>query len=1448
MSTLEKHKFDVLPLNGAEYPDWALQAKMFLKAEGLAEMIEESFELPSDASTKNAKDLMKLASKAAFILLRHMEPNLRRHYQRQENPSIIWRSLQQRFNTDRERTLLPILQNEWERLRFYNYSSVTDYASELYRITTEMEHCGDNISEKQKIQKTLSTFNPQNYAISTELEMKEYENFDTLVSVLLRQEKHLNLIQKNYDERLKSNEANGTDNKDKAPESHYTSPHANKKQGNKKFFKKNHKKGKKFQGYKKNTSSRNNSNSTCHACGMKGHWAKSCRTSKFHQNLYQQSKHNFKKQDNTTTNRNDNFMSKGPMTLSDSDFESQCIEILFNQGEDVDNIISDKECLIDSATTHSILKSKDLFTNLKMIDHAPPIRTLGGKSNLIKGEGEAFISFPNGTTIRIKRAFYAPTATRNLIGFNDFRRNNFHLNTANIATCGGCVEALEVRDNSKLKLEVFPTTGNGLYKTSISTTLRNNDEAKVSSYASSMKQSDLLKWHDRLGHPGKNMFRKVALYTRGTTIPRDCTQHHDTCPPCMMGKLQDNKKVSFSSSNPKLPGEGWVLDVCGPINPPSGPFRYFQVIKDESNVFQKVDLLTTRNQIMSKLLIHMINFKSHYPQYPLKRIRVDNAGEYTSKAMEEYCKASGTDLEMSVAHAHNSVAENMVKQVQMIARPLLLRSNLPTSCWGHAVLHAGSLLQYRPSGSSKETPYQMLNGVTPDLSHLRIFGSAVYVPLPPSKRLKLGATRMLGIYIGFQSASIIRYLDPATGESFVAHISKCKFDESTFPKLGVEKDNSELNFKCDGINLIKSDPYNGQGEKEVRRLLHLHEIANNHPHVFTPTESVTRSKINHASNYPAKVQVDTKPSHDVKHHGKRGRPHGAKDLHPRKRRTKTEVTSNIPETQRNKENDPLEESYSTGIEGGVPQTIEECKASPDWPKWRHAVILELMSLFERQVFGDLQECPNGFKPIGCKWVFAIKRNADGSISRYKARLVAQGFSQRFGIDFIEKYSPVMSTCIFRWLIAFAALNKFKLRQADIETAYLYGIIDVELYMRIPDGVFIKGKSRYERPCIRIKKSLYGLKQAGRIWYLHLSNYLQKCGFTTNESCPCLFIKRHKDEVAIVGIYVDDIVIVGTDTAIENTMNALKAEFKVKDLGDLKYCLGLEISNTEREIKVNQKGYIKKLLEKYRMRDASKFCKTPMVVRSLTPESDVFGPRITDEDKLGDGYPYREIIGALLYLANGSRPDISFAVSVLARYTSEPTIRHWRGIKQIFRYLAGTIDLGLVYVKENNSFITLTGLNGFADAGYLSDPHKAKSQSGYVFKFAGAAISWRSTKQTLTATSTNHSELIALYDASKECVWLRRIMQFVRTSLKLGEGLSPINIYEDNRACVYQVQGGYVKGDRTKHIDPKFFFMHELNGKELNIKAISSELNAADLFTKSLGSNLHWKFSNMIGLK
>ena len=157
------------------------------------------------------------------------------------------------------------------------------------------------------------------------------------------------------------------------------------------------------------------------------------------------------------------------------------------------------------------------------------------------------------------------------------------------------------------------------------------------------------------------------------------------------------------------------------------------------------------------------------------------------------------------------------------------------------------------------------------------------------------------------------------------------------------------------------------------------------------------------------------------------------------------------------------------------------------------------------------------------------------------------------------------------------------------------------------------------------------------------------------------------------------------------------------------------------------------------------------------------------------------------------------------------------------------------------------IQGFADAGYLSDPHKARSHTGYVFMSSHGAISWKSTKQTLTATSTNQSELIALYEACRECIWLRRFLKFIRKALDVKAKLGPIKIHEDNAACVAQVQQGYIKSDRTKHIDPKFFFMHDLNGKQLEIVHVASEKNLADLFTKTLGSTKHEELARGLGM-
>ena len=199
------------------------------------------------------------------------------------------------------------------------------------------------------------------------------------------------------------------------------------------------------------------------------------------------------------------------------------------------------------------------------------------------------------------------------------------------------------------------------------------------------------------------------------------------------------------------------------------------------------------------------------------------------------------------------------------------------------------------------------------------------------------------------------------------------------------------------------------------------------------------------------------------------------------------------------------------------------------------------------------------------------------------------------------------------------------------------------------------------------------------------------------------------------------------------------------------------------------------------------------------EKDPFHPCKDNKEIVGLEVPYLNAIVALMYLVNCTRPDIVFVVNLLARFSSSPTRRHWNGIKHIFHYLQGTIDLGLFYPNESKK-----GLVGYADAGHLSDPHKARSQTGYVVTCRGTVISWHSQKQTLVATSSNQAEVIALHETSQECVWLRSMTQHIRTTCGLSVSKDPTVLYEDNAACITQIKEGYIKSDRTKHIPPKFF--------------------------------------------
>ncbi|KAL0540982.1 hypothetical protein IC582_021009 [Cucumis melo] len=406
----------------------------------------------------------------------------------------------------------------------------------------------------------------------------------------------------------------------------------------------------------------------------------------------------------------------------------------------------------------------------------------------------------------------------------------------------------------------------------------------------------------------------------------------------------------------------------------------------------------------------------------------------------------------------------------------------------------------------------------------------------------MGPQRRLGIYVGFESSSIIRYLEPLTGDVFTARFADCHFNEINFPTLrgGIKKLENEIVWNV--LLLSHLDPRTKQCELEVQKIIHLQSVANQMPDAFTDTKKVTKSYIPTA-NAPSKIEIPTQQVDTINEstlRQKLGRPMGSKDKNPRKRKVTNsrndlidnrniqekimDTTSgkNVEETQVYEDNNEISINYTmTGKrwnrinvvvdnifaynvahniihenEDYEPKSVDECRNRKDWPKWKEVIQAELNSLTKREVFGPVVYTPKGIKPVGLKWVFMRKRNENNEVTIYKARLVAQGFSKRPDIDYEETYSPVVDAITLRYLISLAVCENLDMHLMDVVTTYLYGSLENEIYMKIPEGFKIPesyNSNSRELCSIKLQRSLYGLKQSGRMWYNRLSEYLLKEG-------------------------------------------------------------------------------------------------------------------------------------------------------------------------------------------------------------------------------------------------------------------------------------------------------------------------------------------------------------------
>ena len=511
-----------------------------------------------------------------------------------------------------------------------------------------------------------------------------------------------------------------------------------------------------------------------------------------------------------------------------------------------------------------------------------------------------------------------------------------------------------------------------------------------------------------------------------------------------------------------------------------------------------------------------------------------------------------------------------------------------------------------------------------------------------------------------------------------------------------------------------------------------------------------------------------------------------------------------------------------------PKTVKDAMNGENQLEWKEAMQNEIDSLKKHEVW-DLVKLPAGRKAIGSKWIFKCKTNAEGDVERYKARLVAQGFNQKYGIDYEETFSPVVRFESVRTVLSLAANLGFKLHQMDIKTAFLNGELEEEIFMKQPEGFIEEGK---EEMVCKLKRSIYGLKQSARCWNTELDQKLRSLGFTQSKNDPCIYTRITGGELFVIAVYVDDIIQAGkNEKEIQEVKKSISEKFDAVDMGPLHYFLGVKVKQNEKgDVWIGQPSYIQTLLRKFRMEDCNP-AETPADANQKLKKAE-------ENEEMSNKEMYQSAVGSILYISTRTRPDISYAIGSCARFSANPTKGHWTAVKRIMRYLKGTINLGLTY-----SSIIPNELVGFSDADWAGDVNDRKSTSGYVFQICGGAISWRSKKQSCVALSTAEAEYMALASATQEAIWMKQLIGDLMTEVPNN----PVRIYEDNQSTICIARNHQYHG-RSKHIDIKFHFTRDqVTCGNIELVYCKSEDMIADLFTKPLCGPQFKRLRSQLGL-
>ncbi|KAI3524454.1 hypothetical protein L1887_03109 [Cichorium endivia] len=470
--------------------------------------------------------------------------------------------------------------------------------------------------------------------------------------------------------------------------------------------------------------------------------------------------------------------------------------------------------------------------------------------------------------------------------------------------------------------------------------------------------------------------------------------------------------------------------------------------------------------------------------------------------------------------------------------------------------------------------------------------------------------------------------------------------------------------------------------------------------------------------------------------------------------------------------------------------------------------------------------PTNHPVIRCMWLFRHKFKADGSLEHYKARLVVNGKSQTVGIDYYERFSPVVKPATIRTVLTLAVSRSWPIQQLDVKNAFLHGDLNETVFMHQPPG-FID--SVYPNHVCRLKRSLYGLKQAPRAWYTRFSNFLLSHGFKSSRCDNSLFVYRHGDYTAYLLLYVDDIILTASDhTILRSITTQLSTEFSMTDLGDLHHFLGISVTRNNSGLFLQQSQFARDIIQRASM-STCKPVSTPVDTSAKLSATD--GPL------LPDGSLYRSLAGALQYLTF-TRPDISYAVQQVCLFMHAPREAHYNFLKRILRYLQGTLNFGIQITPTR-----LDSITAYSDADWAGCPDSRRSTSGYCVYFGDNILSWSSKRQHTVSRSSAEAEYRAVANTVAEVSWLRKLLLELHVPLRHATV-----VFCDNVSAVY-LSDNPVQHQQTKHVEIDIHFVREkVRLEHIRVLHVPSESQYADIFTKGLPRHLFTDFRSSLRVR